>query len=467
MKQFAVEKAIEFIDAWLDLRYKNLEIPGFSVALSQNDKIIFEKSYGFANIEKKEKLTTEHIFRIASHSKTFTATSIMQLQESGKLRIDDYIVDYLPWLKDHDDKRWKYVTIRQILSHGAGIIRDGEDADYWALEREFPDAKTLRDEIMSTSLVLDNNTKLKYSNYGYSLLGMLIEQVSGIGYKEYVTQNIINPLKLKNTYADHNESIHPQLVTGYSLRINKLPRLPITKKLSTNAMASATGFCSTASDLCHYFNTQIIGSNKLLSDESKKEMQRLQWQVKNSSQEAAYGLGLDIGSINEKEKFGHSGGFPGQVTDSVCVPEDKLVAVVLTNGQGTPAEYIANSILRVIFYFDSNMETAPQLKNTEKFSGVFINRWGYMQVVPLNDKKLVAIYPDSWEPFKLPEELEYVDERTLKITKANSFSSEGERIIYDFGSSGTAKFIRYAGSKMWPVPVFINKMKTLKEINLP
>lgn len=122
------------------------------------------EAYGYADLEKKTKLTPQHIFRIASHSKTFTATALMQLQEQGKLRIDDYVIDYLPWLKGHKDKRWQKITIRQLMSHGAGVIRDGLNADYWQLERPFPAQEELKGEILEADIDIDNNTKLKYSN---------------------------------------------------------------------------------------------------------------------------------------------------------------------------------------------------------------------------------------------------------------------------------------------------------------
>lgn len=81
------------------------------VAIVHRGIIIFNEAYGYANLENKEKLTINHIFRIASHSKTFTATAVMQLQEKGQLRIDDYVVDYLEWLKEHSDKRWQKLRL--------------------------------------------------------------------------------------------------------------------------------------------------------------------------------------------------------------------------------------------------------------------------------------------------------------------------------------------------------------------
>jgi D-alanyl-D-alanine carboxypeptidase len=145
-----------YLKDWLRFRYEREDIPGFVVAVSQDGKTLLNESYGYADVEAQVKMTPEHVFRIASHSKTFTATAIMQLQEKGKLKIDDPVSDYLPWLKDHKDKRWLNVTIRQLLSHGAGVIRDGLDSDYWQLYRAFPDSNELKQDILKTALILDN-----------------------------------------------------------------------------------------------------------------------------------------------------------------------------------------------------------------------------------------------------------------------------------------------------------------------
>ncbi|MCA9342246.1 beta-lactamase family protein, partial [Candidatus Saccharibacteria bacterium] len=162
MKIHALNDSIDYIKSWLQFRYEREEIPGFIVAVSHKGKLIMNEAYGYANIEQKQKLKPTNVFRIASQSKTFTATALMQLQEKESLKIDDLAIDYLPWLKDHRDKRWQKVTIRQLMSHGAGVIRDGINADYWQLEKPFPNKQQLQDAILKSDLTIDSNVKLKY-----------------------------------------------------------------------------------------------------------------------------------------------------------------------------------------------------------------------------------------------------------------------------------------------------------------
>src|SRR5215471_984914 len=115
-------------------------------------------------------MTPEHIFRVASHSKMFTATAILQLVEQGKLRLDDRAGAYLSWLDSA-------VTLRQLLNHAGGVIRDGRDADFWRVEQPFPDVAALR-ALAPDAGILPPNTTFKYSNVGFGLLGQVVEVVS-------------------------------------------------------------------------------------------------------------------------------------------------------------------------------------------------------------------------------------------------------------------------------------------------
>ncbi|HMY03812.1 MAG TPA: serine hydrolase domain-containing protein, partial [Candidatus Obscuribacter sp.] len=116
MHQVAARKLAEYLSDWLSLRYDQCDIPGFSVAVSIDGRLILNQAFGYADLEKKEVLTPEHLFRVASHSKTFAGTACMQLQEQGKLNIEAPVVQYLPWLKEHKDKRFQEITSRQLLS---------------------------------------------------------------------------------------------------------------------------------------------------------------------------------------------------------------------------------------------------------------------------------------------------------------------------------------------------------------
>ncbi|MBX4190817.1 beta-lactamase family protein [Candidatus Saccharibacteria bacterium] len=452
MNQRALKKAADYMHGWLQTLYEHDTIPGFVVAVAHKGKLVFNEAYGYANLEKKEKMTPQHIFRVASHSKTFTATAVMQLQEQGSLRIDDQITDYLVWLKDHKDKRWQTVTIRQLLSHGAGVIRDGEKSDYWQLEYPFPDKTQLKKEILACDLVIDNNTKLKYSNYGYSLLGMLIEKVSKESYHDFVKRNIIKPLGLKNTGPEIDNQVEKRLVTGYSRKDFNGQRLPVTS-VRTNGMAAATGFYATAEDLCTYFTAHSLGSGKLLNDESKKEMQKTHWTAEHTHDKEEYGLGLDIDYINEHRLIGHGGGFPGNITKSYYDPEEQLAIILLTNANGVKSGHLDSNIVKLLDYFNDN---CAQSSRFEKYEGHNMDLWGIRDVLAIGNKLAVG-WGASWEPFANPDELEHLKDNIFKITKTTSWDSYGEQVKFELDRSGKVMSINFAGSTLIPVKEYIDK----------
>lgn len=461
MNKKALDHSIEYIKSWLQLRYEREEVPGFVVAVSYKGKLLLNEAYGFAGLEKKTKLTTDHIFRIASHSKTFTSTALMQLQEQGKLRLDDYVVHYLPWLKQHKDKRWLKVTLRQLMSHGAGVIRDGIDSDYWQLERPFPNEDELQKEILKAELVIDGNTKLKYSNYGYSLLGMVIKNVSGVDYNDYVTGSIVKPLGLVSTGPEYTDSIKDKIVTGYTRRDVDKTRLPIAN-VDTRSMSSATGFYSTAQEMCTYFAAHAVGTDKLLDDESKKEMQRVHFRAKIPSQDNAedYGLGLEIEYLKKRKTIGHGGGFPGHITKSLADSKDELVVVALTNCIDGPAQAIVKGIYGIVDYFQENTPDSKPKHDMTKLEGRYMNLWGMTDIVVTGDKA-ISTYANSWRPLSFPEELEYVNDTTLKVIETDSFSSEEELVRFTL-KDGRVETVNYSGATMWTECDWIAKQKSRK-----
>lgn len=463
MNKKALDHSIEFIDSWLAFRFEREEFPGYAVTISHKGKILLNKAYGYANLGTHTKLTPQHIFRIASHSKTFTATAIMQLAEQGKLRIDDYVIEHLPWLKKHSDKRWQKVTIRQLMSHSAGVIRDGLNSDYWQLGRPFPNAEEFKKEILEAELVIDNNIKLKYSNYGYTLLGLLVEAVSKQPYNEYVDKHIVKALGLKNTGPEYTTAIDDKLVTGYTRRDINKTRVPITQ-IDTHAMSSATGFYGNGEDLCRYFTAHMVGSGKLLNDESKKEMQRVQWHVKLPGEHSHedYGLGVDIEHIDKRQAFGHGGGFPGHITKSIADPKDGLVVVVMTNSIDGMSSWIAKSIYKVIDYYQQNTPSTKPKHDMSHLEGRYMNLWTISDIVVTGDK-VVATYSNSWEPFTSAEELKYEKENTLKVVETSSFSSEDELVYFDV-KNGKVVTLNYNGATMWPEAVWLAEQGQRKVI---
>lgn len=432
------EHTLTFIDSWLSLRSAWAEIPGFVVAIAKDGKLLFNKAYGYANIEAQEAMRPDHVFRIASHSKTFTATVLFQLQEEKALRIDDPAAMYLPWLREHADTRWSNVTIRQLLSHSAGVIRDGSNSEYWKTREPFPDLEQFKRDILEQPLVVESNTRLKYSNYGYALLGCIIDNITGMTYHEAVTARIIEPLGLKNTVPEYREGDSETYATGYSRIGLKHWRYAFDHR-TTGALVAATGFSAIAEDLTKYWSAQLVGSGLLLSDASKREMQRLAWTIEKEPDET-YGLGIARMRRGSRTTIGHGGGFPGFVTKSEIDPDDSLCIVVLTNSW----DGIASTIVGALYGLIDELGDADPDPALLPYEGRFDEVWGITEFCA-NAQGLRQIWPNSWYPLWQVDQLEKIGEHEFRPTQTNGYDVPGETVTFDI-QHGKSLRVKIGGS---------------------
>jgi D-alanyl-D-alanine carboxypeptidase len=461
MSKNAPDRVLSFLKPWLQFRYEQLDLPGFVITIRHKNRVVFNEAFGYADVKRGIKLMPGHVFRVASHSKSFTAVAIMQLREQGKMQLDDPVISHLPWLKEHRDRRWRHVTIRQLLCHGAGVIRDGLDSDYWQLDRPFPDKKQFKQEVLEADLVLDNNVKLKYSNFGFGVLGQVIEAVSGQSYHEYIARHISRPLG-ENIQADLVKSLTSQLVMGYGQREINKKRLPIAA-IQTGALAAAMGICATAASLSKFYEALLVGSGKLLNDESKKEMQRMHFPLMDSAGtvHGDYGLGLKLVRVNDRPMFGHGGGFPGQRTQTLADPKTKLVITVAINAIDGPAEEVLKGVYSAIDFF----EAQPAPKTTlQRLEGLYANLWANGWIIA-GRTGLSCIYPDSWQPFKQTDQLKRIDDTTFRIIKTDSIEAEDELVHFNLDGD-TVTTVKYAGGTMWPLAAWREKQQNRSAITL-
>lgn len=441
-----IADAAPFLADWVDARRDQARVPGIQVAVRVGDELVFSHASGMANAETGEELRTDHLFRIASHSKTFTATSCFQLAEAGKLRLDDRVEQHLPELADSPVAQ---LTVRELLGHQGGVIRDGEDSDYWALARDFPDRDGVLDMARS-ALVFEPNHYFKYTNVGYSLLGLIIEAASGQPYADYVTQHIIDVLGLTRLGPELPESRFDEATAGHTARLRADDRVSVIPHISTKAMDAATGFYGNAEDLTAYWAAHANGRTELLSDASKRMMQRRESHITKPA-ERWYGLGLIIREVGERTLVGHSGGFPGHITQSWLDPKDGLSISVLTNQLGGPATELSVGLIKLIDFAAGAPEghEIPEGIDPSSFTGRYAAMWGAEDIVHLGGR-LVALPVGCGDPQGEADELTVVDADTLAPVDQAGFGGVGERIRFFRDDAGRVERIRSGGSTMWP-----------------
>ncbi|MFI7066824.1 serine hydrolase domain-containing protein [Kribbella sp. NPDC050124] len=446
-------EAAPAIESWLEFQRRTLRTPGIQAAIRVGDQLVLSVALGHSDEVEGTPLRTDHLFRIASHSKTFTATSILQLVEQGKVRLDDPIEQYVAELAE---TALGPVTVRELLGHLGGVIRDGLNKDYWQLIGAFPDRNALIELCRSDGRVFERNEYFKYTNVGYSLLGLVVESASGSSYGDYVAANIVDRLGLINTGADWDSERAGEYAAGHTGLLEGDDVREVIPQVETRAMAAATGFYSTAEDLAVYGGAHYFGSELLIGDASKRLLQRDESLVNANGREIGrYGLGMDIVTIGDRRLVGHSGGYPGHVTRTFVDPVDQIVVSVLTNCIGGPADALATGVVKLL-----NLAAQPPAGtqvpsdiDARRFCGNFANLTGVISIVLLGGR-LVAFFAGAPDPVDNLEELQVVDENTLAVVPSAGFGSVGEKVEFTWDPAGRPSLVRYGGSSRWPVDVF-------------
>lgn len=191
----ALAAALDYIPRWIAHQMRTTEQPGCSFAVARHGKLVAEFALGQSGDGRA--LTPRHRFRVASHSKTFTAAAVLRLRELGRWQLDDAVGRYVPGLHP----RVASATLAQLLSHSAGLVRDGADAAQWSDRAAFLDEAALRADL-ATGPVITPHTRLKYSNHGYGLLGLAIAGVTGEPYTEWIAREIVAASGLQETTPD-------------------------------------------------------------------------------------------------------------------------------------------------------------------------------------------------------------------------------------------------------------------------
>jgi len=456
-----LSSVVAWYRGWLAHRSAVLRVPGVQVAVRVDGELVLSAAYGCADLAEPTPLTARHLFRIASHSKTFTAVAVLQLMESGVLRLDDTVGRWLPQLAETAPDVARR-TLRQLLSHGGGMIRDGHDCDHWVLGLPFPDRQRLLAIADDDAAVFPADRDFKYSNIGYGLLGLVIEAASGRPYNTYVGERIVEPLGLADTGPEYDPARAPDYATGYTaLALGE--RVPVDH-VDTLDLAAATGFYATAEDLTAYFTAHLPGDERLLSDDAKRSMRRQEWAV----DDGGYGLGLILNTVRGRKLFGHSGGYPGHITRSLVDPEDRVVVSVLTNGADGPAAEFADAFFSVLaLATDPALDTPPVPDGIApaRFTGQFATLMGVSEVALLGDR-LWALNPDQADPAVKATPLAVEDATTLRITERSGYGSPGEAMHYTFAADGTVESLRDAGTTSVPLHRWREQIATVDRIRL-
>lgn len=440
----------EPIVQWVEGQALTRGSTGVQLAVGYRGQVLFEHAWGLANAETGEALTADHLFRIASHSKTFTAVAIMRLVEEGRLRLDDRARDHVGELADAPIGE---ATVRELLAHQAGTIRDSSNGDFWQHAFPFPDRLELLRILREEGQVFEPNRHFKYSNIGYGLLGLIIEAVTGESYDAATRRLIVDPLGLRDAGSEYEPARAADYAAGHTARLVAGQPRAVLPHVDTRALAAATGWYATARDLVRYGFAHVYGDETLLRDASKRLMQREESRfTPRDRPEARYGLGLDLATVADREVVGHSGGYPGHITRTWIDPVDGLVVSVLTNDLDGLAGTLAAGVLQLITLATRASDAGEAVPDDLRFTGRFAGTWGAYDVVELGGT-LHTLSLRAPDPFSGATRLIPRDGR-LVLEEEPSFGEAGEPVHVTRGTDGRIESIRLGAMTAWPIERF-------------
>jgi CubicO group peptidase (beta-lactamase class C family) len=317
------------------------KVPGASVMVIKNGKIDYEEGFGYANLEKEEKVRPATNFRLASVTKQFTAASILILQQQGKLSLDQTLTDLYPDFPEYGGK----ITIENILNHTSGLI------DYESLLDEkrtdqIRDAEILEMMKQQDSTYFNPGSKHQYSNTGYAVLAMIIEKLSGKSFAEFLDDNIFTPLRMENTVAfEKGISTVRNRAYGYTIDSTGIHR---TDQNVTSAVLGDGGIYSSTRDLFKW--DQSLYTNKILSEENLEAS--FTRQKTSDGEEFDYGYGWRLENYSGMEVTYHTGSSIGFRTILYRIPAEKFSVIILTNRDEGDTLELAHKV--VDLYLEEN-----------------------------------------------------------------------------------------------------------------
>ncbi len=319
------------LDQRIPALMKHYDIPGVNIALIQRGKITWSKAYGYADLKEGRKMTTDTYCRVESISKSVTAWGVMKLAERGKIELDKPVNLYLKhWRFPKSKFQEENVTVRQLLSHSAGMplgtigVRYSPKGDIPSLEESLSKDAILKQE---------PGLSFSYSNTGFNLLELLIEEVTGRDFAQYMAEEVLIPLQMYNSSFTWNEKLTPEVPFGYDLKGNPIPVYIYPDK-------AAGGLFATVEDIAKFAVAGMANfahlDNEILNVPSIDELYTPVVDIPGyyGLVYDSYGLGHFIERLPDgKKAVSHGGQGSGWMTQFYSVPETGDGIVILTNSQ--------------------------------------------------------------------------------------------------------------------------------------
>lgn len=406
------------LDGYFDALQSHNKFMG-SVAVSQNGKIIYTRSIGFADVENQIKANENTKYRIGSISKTFTAALVFKGVEAGKIDLNQNIDKFFPSISNAEK-----ITIQQLLYHRSGIHSFTSDADYLTWNTEAKTEEEMLNIIAKGGSDFEPGSKSEYSNSNYVLLSFILEKTFKKPYSEILKEYITRPLGLKNTYFGGKIDVKKNESQSYKWMGN----WKLEPETDMSVPLGAGGILSTPSDLVK-FSDALFGG-KLLKVESLKQMKTLK---------ENYGMGLFQYPFGEKVGFGHTGGIDGFSSIFIHFADGNVSYALTSNGTNMNSNDISITVLSAVY---NESYEIPEFTSIELSSEDL--------------DKYLGVYSSSEVPLKITitkENTNLIAQATgqpsfpVEPTEKDKFKFDAAGVVLEFNPSENTMVLKQGGGE--------------------
>lgn len=330
---FAQDPTTTRVDDYINTELQKQRIPGLSLAVVKDGKIILAKGYGLSNVEHQVPVKPETIFQSGSVGKQFTATAVMMLVEEGKINLEDKISKYF----SDAPAGWQNITVRHLLTHTSGTTDYPNDFDF---RRDYTEDELLK-RAEAIPLAFQPGEKWSYSNLGYVVLGILIHKVSGKFYGDFLQERIFRPLGMTTARIISEADIVPNRAAGYTI---------VKGELKNQGWVSPT--LNTTADGALYLTVYDMAKwDAALYTESllpRRSLEQMWTPVKlNDGKTQSYGFGWGLAEVRGHHIIEHGGSWQGFKSHIARYVDDKLTIIVFANlAQSNPTR-IAHGVAAI------------------------------------------------------------------------------------------------------------------------
>ena len=347
----ALPPQLQDFGAYVDGARKQFDVPGIAVAIVKDGQVVMEQGFGVKETGKSGAVDAHTLFAIASNTKAFTAAALQMLAEQGKLKMDDRVIDHLPWFQMSDPYVTREMRVRDLLAHRSGLGLGAGDLLYWPPTKYSTKevVQRLRDVPLATSF----RSAYAYDNILFAVATLVIEETSGQSYADFLRDHLFKPVGMDESLVDMTYLKPGMDVAVGHAKFDFKDLRPVPPMAWVNN-PGAGGIYASVHDLAKWMNVQLAGGQlpggdvRLFKEESQKQMWSMLTPMKigeppvpelaaTKPNFAGYGEGWFLSDYRGHRLVWHTGGWPGMVSRLTLVPELKLGVVVLTNQESGAA----------------------------------------------------------------------------------------------------------------------------------